>query len=60
VSKVFQEGSLLHSAKALSKLGLGYLVARIYVFFATLSRAPESVIACAYVPTGCGVSFEST
>jgi hypothetical protein len=33
--------SALQSASALSKSGLEYLVARIYVFFATFSRAPE-------------------
>ena len=57
---MFHERSALHSASALSEAGLGNLVARMYVFFATFSRAPESLIACAYVPTGCGVSFAST
>ena len=31
-------GAALHSASALSKAGLGNLVARMYVFFATFSR----------------------
>ncbi len=59
VSTTLHDLSALQSASALSKPGAWYLVARMYVFFATFSRAPESLIGSTKVLVGCGVARES-
>src|ERR1700760_4979682 len=57
---VVQVLSALHSASALSNAAFGYFGARMYVFFAMVSRLPVSLIGCVATPFGWSVSFDFT